>query len=276
MAPEHGYFTPDRPIWWISREWALMLGGGRALLLQATHPLAVAGVAEHSDYDSNPWGRLRRTMGVVWTCVYGTREEADAALAHVKAMHRRVRGTVAEPMGPFPAGTPYSAEDPELLMWIHATLIDTALLMYRTYVGSLSHEDAEGYYQDMRLLGTLFGVPEDFAPRTLDDFQTYKRRMLASEEICVTDTARAVSSVVIDPPLPLPLKPAALALNQVSIGFLPGEIRRQYGFSWDPARRALLYASTQYVRRAVVPLLPDALRALGHARRAEKRLAQAA
>ena len=268
-----GYFSPERPIWWLSREWALMLGGGRALLMQAAHPLTLAGVAEHSDYDSDPWGRLERTMEVVWRCVYGTRDEADAAMARVRVLHSRVNGTLREPLGPFPAGTPYSAEDPELLMWVHATLIDSALLMYRTYVGALSRAVAEGYYQDMRLLGELFGIPPGFMPTHLDGFYAYKRRMLASEQITATPLAREVCWVVLRPPLPLALRPVGLALNQISVGFLPGELRRQYGFGWDPARRAMLFASTQYVKRVALPLLPDFVRARSEARRAERRLA---
>jgi uncharacterized protein (DUF2236 family) len=273
---QDGYFSPDRPIWWLSREWALMLGGGRALLMQAAHPLTVAGVAEHSGYDSDPWGRLERTMEVVWSCVYGTREEADRAVARVRAVHGRVRGELREALGPFPAGTPYSAEDPELLMWVQATLIDTALLMYRAYVGSLPLAAAEGYYQDMRLLGELFGIPSGYMPRDLDALYAYKRRMLASEAITATPLAREVCWVVLRPPLPRALRPVGLALNQVSVGFLPGELRRQYGFGWDPARRAMLYASTQYVKRVVLPLLPSVIRTRSEARLAERRMADAA
>jgi uncharacterized protein (DUF2236 family) len=97
--------------------------------------------------------------------------------------------------------------------------------------------------------------------------------MLASDAITATPLAREVCSVVLRPPLPRALRPVGLTLNQISVGFLPGGLRRQFGFGWDPARRAMLYASTQSVKRAVVPLLPDALRALGVARRAERRLA---
>jgi uncharacterized protein (DUF2236 family) len=113
-------------------------------------------------------------------------------------------------------------------------------------------------------------------PRDLDRFYAYKRRMLASDEICATPLAREVCWVVLRPPLPRALRPVGLALNQVSVGFLPSELRREYGFGWDPARRAMLFASTQSVMRAVLPLLPDALRALGVARRAERRLGEAA
>ena len=103
-------FTPESPIWRITREWALMLGGGRALLLQAAHPLALAGVMEHSDYERDVWGRLRSTMAYVWGVVYGTPEEAERMGARVRAVHKTVHGTIPRQMGPFPAGTPYSAE----------------------------------------------------------------------------------------------------------------------------------------------------------------------
>jgi uncharacterized protein (DUF2236 family) len=264
-------FTPDSPIWRISREWALMLGGGRALLLQAAHPLALAGVMEHSDYERDVWGRLRSTMSYVWGVVYGTPEEADRLGRRVRAIHKTVHGTIPRAMGPFPAGTPYSAEDPELLLWVHSTLVDTALLMYRTYVGPLTDAEAEGFWQDHRKLVEFIGVPEHEIPESYADFRAYWRTMIDSDVICVTPEAMELARVtVMRPPLPVVLRPAWEAVNFVSAGFLPAKLRRDYGFTWTPAHRALLAGSAQYVRRAVVPLLPDLARALPAARRAER------
>jgi uncharacterized protein (DUF2236 family) len=265
-----GAFTPDSAIWRVSREWALMIGGGRALLMQACHPLALAGVMEHSDYDEAPWGRLERTMTAVWTAVYGTPAAAERTGQHVRAMHTKVHGRLSKRMGPFPAGTPYDARDPELLMWVHATLVDTALLMHRTYVGHLSREDQEAYYQDMKVLARLFGTPDSAIPPTLADFEAYKRMMLASDAICVTDEARELCEVVLNPPLPLFLRPAWEAIRFATAGFLPAKLREGFGFRWTPAHRAVLAASAQSVRRAVVPLLPDIVRALPSARAAER------
>jgi len=128
------YFRPDGAAWRIGRELALLLGGGRALLLQVAHPLVAAGVAEHSDFRENPWKRLEGTMNAVWAVVFGTRAQADRAARRVRAMHSRVQGHTA-------AGTPYSALDPELLLWVHATLVDTALLVYGQWVRPLGAEE---------------------------------------------------------------------------------------------------------------------------------------
>ncbi len=266
-----GGFTPESPIWRISREWALMMGGGRALLLQAAHPLALAGVIEHSDYERDVWGRLRSTMTYVWGVVYGDPEEAQALGRRVRAIHKTVHGTLPHAMGPFPAGTPYSAEDPALLLWIHSTLVDTALLMYRTYVGPLTSEDTEGFWQDHRKLIEFIGVPSSEIPETYADFQAYWRTMIDSDVICVTPEAMELARVtVMRPPLPLFVRPAWEAVNFVSAGFLPAKLREAYGFTWTPAHRALLAGSAGYVKRVVVPLLPDLARALPAARRAEK------
>ena len=268
-----GGFTPESAIWRISREWVLMLGGGRALLMQAAHPLALAGVMEHSDFAAGPWTRLERTMEAVWTAVYGDPEDAERIGKRVRAMHSKVHGKLDRGMGPFPAGTPYDARDPELLMWVHATLVDTALLMYRTYVGPLSQSEQEAYYQDMKVLARLFGTPEEAIPETYPDFVAWFRGMLDSESICVTPEARELASTVLRPPLPLVARPAWQAVNFATAGFLPRKLRRGYGFGWTPAHRALLAASAECVKRGVVPVMPDLVRALPGARSAERALA---
>jgi uncharacterized protein (DUF2236 family) len=268
-----GGFTPDSAIWKISREWVLMLGGGRALLMQAAHPLALAGVMEHSDYEASPWDRLERTMYAVWTAVYGEPEEAERVGARVRAMHGRVHGKLKRRLGPFPAGTPYDARDPELLMWVHATIVDTALLMYRTYVGPLNLAEQESYYQDMKVLARLFGTPAEAIPETYADFVAWFRTLLDSEVICVTPEAREVADTILKPPLPFVARPAWRAVNFVTGGFLPGKLRNGYGFTWTPAHRALLAASAGSLKRAVLPLVPDLARALPNARSAERSVA---
>jgi uncharacterized protein (DUF2236 family) len=255
-----GYFTPDDAIWRIGREAALLLGGGRALLLQVAHPLVAAGVAEHSGYREDPWKRLAGTMDAVWAVVFGSRAEADRAAGRVRAMHTKVNGTLPAAMGPFPAGTRYSALDPELLMWVHATLVDSALLVHSQWVGRLPEGDQEAYYEDMKTCGQLFGTPPAVMPATLRDFRAYMSAMLESETICVTDTAREIARTVMHPPVPLPLRPAMEAVNLVTASLMPPRLRREYGLAWDPVRAAILTGSREWVRRIAMPLLPGRLR----------------
>jgi len=271
MERHDGYFAPDGVAWRVGRETALLLGGGRALLLQVAHPLVAAGVAAHSDYRENPWRRLEQTMSTVWTVIYGTRSEADAAVSRVRAVHERVRGRIAAPMGPFAEGTRYSALDPELLLWVHATLIDTALLVYRSWVGPLSDAEQRAYYEEMKTMALLFGTPEELIPSTLDDFRIYTRERLASDRISVTETALQIAATVLDPPLPLPLRPAMKALALVTVAMLPPRLRADYGFHWSRSRAALVGASRRWTRHVLMPLLPDLVRAVGASRRAEGR-----
>jgi uncharacterized protein (DUF2236 family) len=248
-----GYFPPDGMAWRIGRELALLLGGGRALLLQVAHPSVAAGVSQHSDFRENPWKRLEGTMNAVWAVVFGSRAQADRAAARVRAMHSRVQGHTG-------AGTPYSALDPELLMWVHATLVDTALLVYGQWVRPLGPEEQAGYYEEMKTAARLFGTPDDIMPATFDDFRAYMVEMLDSPEICANDTAREIAASVMHPPLALPLRPAMEVANLITAGLMPPRLRREYGLSWDPVRAALVAASRETTRRVLMPLLPARIR----------------
>src|SRR4051794_13195873 len=236
-----------------------MLGGGRALLLQVAHPLVAAGVAAHSDYRTDPWKRLEGTMSSVWAVVFGTRAQADRAAARVRAMHRRVNGELTEAMGPFPAGTQYSALDPELLLWVHATLVDTALLVHSQWVRPLAVREQERYYEDMKTCARLFGVPPGMLPKAYADFRLYMDERLESDEVCVTDTAREIARDVLRPPLPLALRPAIEIVNLVTASLMPPRLRQDYGLGWDPVRAIALRASREWVKHVAMPLLPRRL-----------------
>ena len=265
-AGRDGYFDPGGAAQRIARELALLLGGGRALLLQVAHPLVAAGVAEHSDYRENPWKRLEGTMNAVWAIVFGTRAQADRAARRVRAMHTRVRGRTAERMGPFPAGTAYSALDPELLLWVHATLVDTALLVHDRWVRPLAEPERFAYYEEMKTAARLFGTPAEVIPDTFPDFRDYMDAMLDGPEICVTDTARDIARTVMHPPLPLALRPAMEWSNLVTAGLMPQQLRQDYGLAWDPARAAIVMASREWTRHFAMRLLPARLRTVPAAR----------
>lgn len=253
-----GYFPPGAPIRRIGAESVLMLGGGRALLMQAAHPLVAAGIVGHSDYDADPWKRLGRTLLALYTVVFGTREEADRTGAIVQVVHRPVRGRLRETVGPFAAGTLYAASDPELMLWVHATLVDTGLVMHEAFVGPLSEAEREGFYQDMKTVARVFGTPAHVLPERLADFEAYLRATIAS--LAVGADARAVRAVVLHPPVPLALWPGFRALRPVTVGLLPAELREAYGLRFGRVQRLALETAERSARRALVPLLPRPLR----------------
>src|SRR2546430_4944248 len=142
----------------VYRERALALAGPRALLMQAAHPLAVAGLLAHTGALDQPYERLARTAEVMSTVTFGSRAEAERATRRVREMHGRVRGQLSKPAGRFEAGAAYRADDPELLMWILYTLVDSAIVVYRLYVGKLDEHDQERFWADYRIVGRLFGL----------------------------------------------------------------------------------------------------------------------
>jgi uncharacterized protein (DUF2236 family) len=259
-----GYFTDDSMLRRVQRERALALAGPRALLMQAAHPLAVSGLLAHSTELDSPYDRLARTAETMSIVGFGTREDADRVTAHVRAMHARVRGRLKEAAGPFPAGTPYRADDPTLLMWILFTLVDSGLVVYQKYVGGLSREEQDLYWQDYRVIGRLFGLRDADMPSDLAALSEYGDRMYESGELVVTDWARTrARAIVLEPPVPLLARPVVEAMNFTTIALLPERIRSQYGFLPLPpafVRRAVVAGGAEYVKRAVIPFLPSALR----------------
>jgi uncharacterized protein (DUF2236 family) len=256
---ETSYFEPDSAIRRIGRESVLMLGGARALLLQAAHPLVAAGIVEHSDYATDPWRRLGRTLHALYTVVFGTCAEADAAGARVQAAHRRVHGRIRAPMGVFPAGTPYSATDPELQVWVHSTLVSTGIAMHETYVGPLTPEDCETFYEEMKVVARIFGVPDGALPATIDDMHAHEQRLLDEGVLCVTDAARLVARTVLSPPVPVAFRLPLAALARANAGLLPPQLREQYGVHWNQLYAFGLAASSR-ASRALLPVAPSPLR----------------
>src|SRR3954468_14361267 len=173
-----GYFSDDSMIRRVYRERALALAGPRALLMQAAHPLAVSGLLAHTGSLDEPYERLARTAVAMDTVTFGSRTEADRVTRRVRAMHRTVHGTLRRPAGPFPAGTPYRADDPELLMWVLYSLVESGMIVYDMYVRSLSDDQRAELWDDYKVVGRLFGLRKRDMPATLDDFRAYGDDML--------------------------------------------------------------------------------------------------
>jgi uncharacterized protein (DUF2236 family) len=203
---------------------------------------------------------------------FGSRDEADRVTRQVRAMHRQVSGTLAEAAGPFPAGTPYRADDPDLLMWILYTLVDSAIVVYEKYVGALDEADQSALWREYRVVGRLFGLRGADMPGTLPELREYGAAMLSSGMLVVTPWARTrAREIVLEPPVPFALRPLVEAMNFITVALLPDPIRVQYGFIAVPPiwlRRAIVAGGAEYVRRLVIPLLPARLRLVPAATRA--------
>jgi uncharacterized protein (DUF2236 family) len=267
-----GLFGPGSLTWRVNREGVLLLGGGRALLLQVAHPLVAAGVAQHSNYREDPFGRLYRTLDTVTTIVFGATAEAEEAAERLRRVHTRVKGEADD-------GTPYVATQHDLIMWVHATLVDTSLLVYETYVERLTPGERQRYYDEQKLLGEKFGVPCDEQPDTFADFSEYVDEMVHGGALRVTDELRDVAAATLHPRLPGPLtvlgRPAIEYSNLVTTALLPQWLREELGLPWGPAR-ARMHAAQRAVIRRLVPALPGLLREFPPARSADRRMRAAA
>jgi uncharacterized protein (DUF2236 family) len=238
-----------------------LLGGGPAVLLQVAHPLVAAGVTEHSDFRRDLWTRLLHTLNALYLIVYGTREEANRAGEVVQAVHERVHGRTSCRLGVFPAGTPYSATDPELMLWVHGTLVEASLAIHHRFVHRLSVEEQEAYYRDMAVVARVFGTPDDVVPRTLADFRAYFAERLASPEIAVTEPAREVAEVILRASsLPAPLRLIAPAHRLSTAALLPPRLRKEYRLGWGMSRAIALRGGAESLKLAAAPLLLVAAR----------------
>ncbi|HEU4977778.1 MAG TPA: oxygenase MpaB family protein [Solirubrobacteraceae bacterium] len=256
-----GLYGPETVTWRVNREGVLLLGGGRALLMQVAHPLVAAGVEQHSGYERDPWGRLYRTLDTVTKIVFGTRAESEGAAARLRRAHERVSGVSRE-------GVAYDARDPDLLLWVWATLVDTSLVVYERCVVALSDAERERYYREQWRFARACGVPEGHWPATHAAFADYLVRM-ERDELAVGEDAQRIAATVVGPRVALPLRPAFAVAGLATVGLLPPGLRAQYGYAWGPGREralALLLRGAGGVR----PLLPPPLREFPAARRAAK------
>jgi len=221
--------------WRVSREPALLMGGGRALLMQVTHPLVGAGVEQHSNYQADPWSRLFSTLDTVFRIMFGTVEQSEQAAARLHRRHTSVNGVASD-------GTPYDALDPDLLLWVWATLADSALLIYERCFGRLGADDGQRFLDEQTLLAHACGVPEGKCPATYRDFADYVEEMIATQ-LRPTPTAIAVAAQLRRPPLPVVLRSiAAGPLTLVTAGTLPPQLRDELGFHWSPKHDKALRA----------------------------------
>lgn len=270
-STDAGFFGPSSLTWRLSKETALLLGGRRALLMQLAHPLVAQGVADHSDFSDDRLGRLFRTVEASMELIFGPRDRARKVIDHINGVHRRVFGTLDEAVGIYPASTPYSATDPDLLFWVHATLVETSLLFYERFVAPLEAEQREAYYRETIWPAEALGVPSSMIPDTHAGFAAYMDEMMTSGRIVVGGTARRLSVGILYPRPHWPVRRLFDPLNVITIGTLPEIVREAYGLRWNLGRRALLRTAESTVRR-MLPVTPPMIRYVPQAREAFRRV----
>ena len=270
-----GFYGPGTQMWHINREAVLLGAGPAALLLQVAHPLIAEGVAQHSDFAGDPFGRLRRTLATTMDMVFGDGATAERAVRRLNAVHAGVRGSVVDPVAAAATGADaYRALDPELLLWVQTTLIIMSVRGYRAWVGPLGRSQVETFWSEARQVGVRMGIPLTVSPADWSALEAYWLRMLRRDgPIQVTPTARLLAPMIIRPPLPL-VPGALIDLTALpGLGLLPPRLREAYGLPWGPGRDRSARVLGRAVRlwAAVVP--PD-WRAMPQARAADRRVKQ--
>lgn len=254
--PAHGFFGPDSVSWRLNREHVLFAGGPRALLLQLAHPHVAQGVSEHSSFREDPLGRSRRTFQTVFSIVYGSVDTALKAALRTRAIHTTVKGKLPTATPPHAAGSRYHANRADLLLWVHATLVDSAIVTYETFLGPIGKADRNRYYAESKTFARLFGVPEKVLPATYADFRIYMDDAVAGFKT-VSPVAREMCHELLRGPVPLrPLAPVAYLLAGAS---LPENLRNAYGIPWNGTRK-LAFEQLKKTIDVALPHVPALIR----------------
>ncbi len=269
--PVLGFYGPHSVMWRINREAVLLGAGPAALLLQVAHPLIALGVAQHSDFRSDPFGRLRRTLATTMDLVFGDGPTAERAVRRLNQVHAGVRGTTDGQAAQLTGAGAYRALDPALLLWVQATLIVTSVEAYRRWVGEVTDAEADAFWQEARAVGVRMGIPLRASPVDWSALLAYWQRMLApGGPVRVTPEARAMAPLLVRPPLPVAPGWVVDALALPGLALLPPHIREAYAMPWSDRRERLAGLVAAGVR-AWTMCVPRSWRAMPHARAAERR-----
>lgn len=265
-----GVFGLGSMMWHIDKQAAIFLGAGRALLLQLAHPWVAAAIAQHSRVLADPIGRFHGTFNLMFTMVFGTTEQALAAARRLHRRHAHIGGKLAEAAGSFAAGSRYRANDLAALGWVHATLIDTALVAHELVHPPLSAEDRERYWGEARVFAAFFGIPPDTLPLSWVDFVGYNHNMWRSDVLTVSDEARKIAGAVLSGAgarFPIPSWYRAMTAR-----LLPARLRDDFGLPYGVAESRRTDRVLAVIRR-VYPRMPNYLRHVGPYQEARARLA---
>ena len=267
--PRMGIYGPASLTWRVNREAAVFLGAGRALLLQLAHPWVAAAIADQSHVFADPVGRFHRTFGMMFTMTFGTLDQALAAARRLYRRHASVSGVLPASVGPFAAGSRYSANEVSALRWVHATLIETAVLAHDLVLPSLNDDERTGYLSEARRLASLFGIPQACLARDWASFQIYTQAMADSDVLTVSPAARDIAMQLFSTRvtgIAVPLWYRALTAQM-----LPERLRMAFGLPLGQAERRSASRALKWMRR-IYPSLPDRLRTVGPYQEARARV----
>jgi len=231
----------------------VLFGGARAVLMQAAHPLVIAGARATGFYERNPWKRLQRTLILTYTITFGTKAEAQAAADRINDVHARISGV--DPV----TGLAYDALDPELLLYVHACLVDSALLFEELTVGRLDDQGRQRFHEEQMLAAEMVRIPREIVPPTVAGLRAWMRHVEDSGILQVTDSARSVADLFVHPPADAEWRPILKGVSRLAFATLPPAMREQYGFQVGTGKRAAM-AATFAATRALRPLLPPKFR----------------
>jgi uncharacterized protein (DUF2236 family) len=253
MIRDAGYFGPDSVSWQVHREVTVLFGGARAVLMQAAHPLVIAGARETGFYERNPWKRLQRTLMLTYAITFGSKAEAHAAADRINEVHARIKGV--DPV----TGLAYDALDPQLLLWVHGCLVDSALLFEALTVGRLDDAGRQRFHEEQMLAAELVRIPREVIPPTVPELRAHMQGVIESGILRATDSARRVAELFHQPPREAEWRPILRGVSRLAFATLPPELREMYGISMGPAARATV-AATFAATRLLRPLLPPRYR----------------
>jgi uncharacterized protein (DUF2236 family) len=260
-----GLFGPESASWQVNRETTVLFGGARALLMQAAHPLVLAGARQTGFYERNPWKRMERTLQLTFTITFGTRQEAEEAARRINLVHRDVHGV------DLVTGLPYDALDPDLLLWVHACLVDSQLLFERLTVGKLDEEGRERFHREQMAGAELLGLDRSRIPPTVPELRAHIDRVVDSGTLRISDDTRKVARLIRRPPPDVPWRPVLRQVAWWAFATLPERLRAEYGVRWGPAQELRLKTSL-FSLRVLRPMLPPRFREILPARRAAERV----
>jgi len=269
--PRAGIFGPKSISWRVHRESALFLAAGRAALLQLAHPWVAAALNQHSDLLGDPLARFHNTFRVVFTMFFGSLDQVLASSRYLYRLHVGIQGPIPEAVGAHPQGSRYQANEVQALLWVYATLIDSAVVAYECVQPALTSDEREQYYAETKRFAALFGIPEAALPKDWAAFEAYNRRMWASDELGVNTLSRDLGAAVMSGAGSW-VKPPGW-YRALTAAWMPERLRAEFTLEFGEREQASAARAARWLPR-IYPLLPKAVRFVGPYREACARLSE--